>query len=89
MNILPFLFYRLEAKAIGMPKPIIRWMKKGAEIKHSQEYQIEELDDGTSILTISETVQNDTGDITFEAHNPLGVTTTVVALSVESELRDD
>lgn len=80
------LYYRLEAKAIGMPKPQVRWLKQGVEIKESQEYQIEEMDDGTSILIISEVYQDDMGEITFEAYNPLGITTTIAALSVESKL---
>lgn len=69
-----------------MPKPTIRWFKHGIEIKQSQEYQIEELDDGTSILIIPEVYQDDTGEIKFEAYNPLGVTSTIAALSVESKL---
>lgn len=75
----------MEARAIGMPKPQIRWLKQGIEIKHSHEYQIEELEDGTSILIIPEVYQDDTGEIVFEAYNPLGVTSTITALSVESE----
>lgn len=76
---------RLEAKAIGIPKPEIRWLKQGMEILQSQEYQIEELEDGTSVLIIPEVYQDDTGEITFEAFNPLGVTSTIAALSVESK----
>lgn len=68
-----------------MPKPQIRWLKQGIEIKQSHEYQIEELDDGTSILIIPEIYQDDTGEVVFEAYNPLGVTSTIAALSVESE----
>lgn len=68
-----------------MPKPQIRWLKQGTEIIQSQEYQIEELDDGTSILIIPEVYQDDTGEIKFEAYNSLGVTSTIAALSVESE----
>lgn len=78
------IIYRLEAKAIGVPKPEVRWRKQGVEIVQSQEYQIEELEDGTSILIIPEVYQDDTGEIVFEAHNPLGVTSTISALSVES-----
>lgn len=68
-----------------MPKPQIRWLKQGVEIKHSQEYIIEELEDGTSILIIPEVYQDDMGEIVFEAYNPLGVTSTIAALSVESK----
>lgn len=72
-----------------MPKPQIRWLKQGMEIKQSHEYQIEELEDGTSILIIPEVYQDDTGVIVFEAYNPLGVTSTIAALSVESKLNFD
>ncbi|XP_045510204.1 titin-like [Colias croceus] len=75
---------RFEAKAVGVPKPQIRWMKKGVIIKHSKQYQMEEMEDGTSVLIIPQVLQEDTGDIKFEAYNPLGVTTTVAALSVQS-----
>lgn len=68
-----------------MPKPQIRWIKQGMEIKQSHEYHIEEMEDGTSILIIPEVYQDDTGEIVFEAYNPLGVTSTIAALSVESE----
>lgn len=68
-----------------MPKPQIRWLKQGIEIKQSHEYQIEELEDGTSILIIPEVYQDDTGEIVFEACNPLGITSTIAALSVESK----
>lgn len=44
---------------------------------------IEEYEDGTSVLTIAEAYPDDTGDISFEAHNPLGVSTTTTYLSVE------
>lgn len=82
---LRFFVCRLEAKAIGVPKPQIRWVKQGQEIKQSHEYQIEEMDDGTSILIIPEVYQDDTGEIKFEAYNALGVTATIAALSVESK----
>lgn len=79
---------RFEAKAIGMPKPEIRWLKQGVEIVQSQEYQIEEIEDGTSILIIPEVYQDDMGDIVFEAYNALGVTSTTAALSVESKFNN-
>lgn len=43
------------------------------------------MEDGTSILIIPEVYQDDTGEIVFEAFNPLGVTSTIAALSVESK----
>lgn len=58
-------------------------MKQGLEIIPSPEFQIEEYEDGTSILIITEAYPDDTGEITFEAHNALGVTSTTTYLSVE------
>ena len=73
----------MEVKAIGKPKPTAKWFKQGVEIIPSKEFQIEEVEDGTSTLTISETYPDDTGEIVFEVHNPLGVSTTTTYLSVE------
>lgn len=70
----------------GKPKPKGKWYKQGVEIVSSQEFQIEEFEDGTSVLTIAETFPDDTGEITFEAHNPLGVSTTTAYLSVEGDI---
>jgi len=67
----------------GKPKPEGKWYKQGIEIVSSQEFQIEEFEDGTSVLTIAETFPDDTGEIVFEAHNALGVSTTTAYLSVE------
>jgi titin len=73
----------LEVKIKGKPKPESKWYKQGIEIHSSKEFQIEELEDGICILTITETYPDDTGEVTFEAHNPLGVSSTTTYLSVE------
>lgn len=67
----------------GKPKPEGKWYKQGVEIVSSQEFLIEEFEDGTSVLTIAETYPDDMGEIVFEVHNPLGVSTTTTYLSVE------
>lgn len=82
----PLLAYRLEVKVKGKPKPEGKWYKQGVEIVSSQEFLIEEFEDGTSVLTIAETYPDDTGEIVFEAHNPLGVSTTTAYLSVEGNV---
>lgn len=76
---------RLEVKAVGKPKPVGKWMKQGEEIVPSNEFMVEHLEDGTSVLTITEAYPDDTGEITFEAHNPLGVAITTTELNVESK----
>lgn len=63
----------LEVKVIGQPKPDIKWLKQGEEIVASEEYQIENFEDGTSILVINDVYPDDAGIFTFEATNPLGV----------------
>ncbi|KAJ8952457.1 hypothetical protein NQ314_007533 [Rhamnusium bicolor] len=75
---------RLEVKAIGKPKPEGKWLKHGTEIIPSNEFVIENLEDGTSILTITEVYPDDSGEITFEAHNPLGVAVTSTELLIET-----
>lgn len=76
----------MEVKVKGKPKPEGKWYKQGVEIISSQEFLIEEFEDGVSVLTIAETFLDDTGEIVFEAHNPLGVSTTTGYLSVEGNL---
>lgn len=78
---------RLEVKAVGKPKPEGKWLKHGEEIVPSTEFIVENFEDGTSVLTITEVYPDDTGEITFEAHNPLGVAITTTELSVESKYR--
>lgn len=74
----------MEVQALGKPKPERKWFKHGTEIIPSNEFVIENLDDGTSILTITEVYPDDCGEITFEAHNPLGVAVTSTELVVET-----
>uniref|UniRef100_A0A6P7G5K7 Titin-like n=1 Tax=Diabrotica virgifera virgifera TaxID=50390 RepID=A0A6P7G5K7_DIAVI len=75
---------KFEVQAVGKPKPEGKWLKHGEEIIPSHEFMIENFDDGTSILTISEVYPDDTGDIVYEATNPLGVAVTSSQLLVES-----
>lgn len=74
---------KLEVKVTGKPKPKVKWFKEKELIQPSEEYQIEEFDDGTSVLVINNVYPDDQGEITFEAHNPLGVAVTTTELSVE------
>lgn len=74
---------KLEVKVEGNPKPEVKWLKQGEELFPSEEYQIENFEDGTSILFINNVYEDDSGEITFEAHNALGVAVTTTELSVE------
>lgn len=81
---------KLEVKVGGKPKPKIKWLKEKEEIIPSEEYQIENLDDGTSILVITNVYPDDTfGLITFEAHNAYGVAKTTTELSVTGTLTEE
>ncbi len=68
---------KFEVKVIGHPKPKGKWLKQGEEILPSDEFQIENLEDGTSILIINDVYPDDTGEIKFEAFNVVGVAETV------------
>lgn len=73
---------KLEVKVTGK-KVQRKWFKDKELIQPSEEYQIEEFEDGTSVLVINNVYPDDEGEITFEAHNPLGVAVTTTELSVE------
>jgi Immunoglobulin I-set domain len=74
---------KFEVKVIGQPKPEGKWLKEGEEIYPSEEFLIENFNDGTSILIINDIYPDDTGTISFEAHNALGVAMTTTELVVE------
>lgn len=80
---------KLEVKVEGKPTPEVKWFKQGEELHSSEEYQIENFEDGTSVLFINNVYEDDTGEITFEAHNPLGVAVTTTELSVEGIFRNN
>ncbi|KAK3921145.1 Titin, partial [Frankliniella fusca] len=77
---------RLEVKAAGNPRPVVRWYKQGSEILPTKDFQIENYEDGTSVLTIMEVFPDDVGEITCEAQNELGVDQTVTELEVHGIL---
>lgn len=76
---------KLEVKVVGQPKPTTVWKKANEEIVPSEDFQIENFDDGTSVLIINDVYPDDSGEITFEAHNPLGVASTTTELRVEGK----
>lgn len=74
---------KFEVKVIGHPKPEIKWLKAGEEIIPSDEFQIENLEDGTSILVINDVYPDDTGIIKCEAYNSVGIAETVTEFIVQ------
>lgn len=74
---------KLEVKVTGQPKPTIKWLKAGEEIIPSEDFQIFNFEDGTSVLVINDVYPDDAGEISFEAYNSLGVAVTTTELRVE------
>lgn len=77
---------KLEVKVVGQPKPQVKWLKAGEEIIASEDFQIFNFDDGTSVLIINDVYPDDSGEISFEAYNALGVAVTTTELCVEGKL---
>lgn len=75
--------HRLEVKVEGNPKPTVRWYKQDSEVVPSPEFQVEEIEDGTNVLTITEVYPDDVGEVICEAHNELGVATTTTVITVQ------
>lgn len=73
----------MEVKVDGKPKPKVRWHKQGTEVLPSRDFQVEEYEDGTSVLTIPEVFPDDTGEITCVAENEFGVAISSTELVVE------
>lgn len=78
----------LEAQAFGKPKPLTKWRKSSEEIIPSEDYQIDNYLDGTSVLTFNNLPSETVEQITFEAVSPLGVAETVTELHVEGILEN-
>lgn len=78
---------KFEVKVVGHPKPQVKWFKQGEEIVQSDEFQIENTEDGTSILIINEIYPDDTGEIKFEAFNSIGVAETFTQFFVEGKTK--
>ena len=76
---------KFEVKVVGSPRPDVKWFKQGEEVFQSDEFQIENTEDGTSILVINEIYPDDTGEIKFEAFNEVGVAETITHFFVEGK----
>lgn len=75
-------FGRFEVKVDGYPPPVIRWYLNTKELSPSKDFEIDHLEDGTSILTLNEVFPDDAGDLMCEAQNENGVATCSTQLSV-------
>lgn len=71
---------RLVVRVKGTPKPAIRWRENGVEIIPNEEFEIEELDDETSILIVKKRLTDTVREITCEAVNEYGTAITKTLL---------
>lgn len=67
-------------KVKGSPKPQVRWYENGVEIVPNEEFEIEELDEEVSILTIKKKPTDTVKEITCKAVNEYGTATTTTML---------
>ena len=67
------------------PKATVHWYLNSKEIVACKEFQIDQLEDGTSILTVNEVFPDDAGQIMCEAQNDNGVATTATELNITGQ----
>lgn len=67
---------RLVVKVRGTPKPKTRWYENGIEITPSEEFEIEEQEEGVSVLIVKKKPTENVREITCEATNEYGTATT-------------
>lgn len=70
----------LSCVVIGNPRPVVTWILDGEPLIESDTYVTEYHDDGTVILHIIETYQEDEGEYSVEAKNPFGTVHTTAEL---------
>lgn len=71
---------------MGYPRSVVRWYLNGKEILPSKDFVIDNLEDGTSILSISEVFPDDIGELMCEAQNENGIATTTTQLNMIGQL---
>jgi len=67
---------RLVVKVKGTPLPKTHWYENGIEITPSEEFEIEEKDEGVSVLTVKKKPTESVQEITCVATNEFGTATT-------------
>ena len=72
-------------KIDAYPRASVRWYLNGKEIQPSKDFSLDQLEDGTSILTMSEVFPDDAGELMCEAHNEKGVVTSIVKLNITGQ----
>lgn len=73
---------RFEVKVDSYPKATVRWYLNGHEIQPSKDFGLDNLEDGTSILTLTEVFPDDAGELVCEVHNEKGIATSTTQLNI-------
>lgn len=74
----------MQARAVGMPAPVITWHKGAVEIFPGQEYHIDTRN-GSSTLSIDNATLGDSDWYQCHARNSVGTSSTKAKLTVEGE----
>ena len=77
---------KLSCVAIGNPRPTVTWILDGEPLIDSDTYVTEYHEDGTVVLTITETYQEDEGEYVAEATNIFGTVHTTAELILSGTL---
>lgn len=75
---------RFEVRTIGVPPPTVKWYREGAEIRHSEDFQIH-FDGDLHSLIIKEACEEDSGRFTAAASNQAGKATCSCTLKVTED----
>ncbi|KAJ1353882.1 hypothetical protein KIN20_010652 [Parelaphostrongylus tenuis] len=78
----------LEGKVSGKPKPSIKWYKNGEDVKPSDHFVVESLDDGTQRLTVKNVTMDDMDEYRCSASNEYGDVWSDVTLSVKKKTEE-
>lgn len=77
---------QLSCVVIGSPRPMVTWILDGEPLIESDTYVTEYHHDGTVILNITKSFQEDEGEYTVEATNPFGSVRTQAELILSGML---
>ncbi|GFS55665.1 hypothetical protein NPIL_90651 [Nephila pilipes] len=76
---------QLKIKASGVPKPTIKWLKDGKELRPTNRVESVVDEDGTVALVIKNARPEDAGTYSVVVHNPLGEAKSTAPVAVERE----
>lgn len=72
-------------KIEAFPKAVVTWYLNGKELIPSKEFGVDNLEDGTSILTMAEIFPDDSGELMCEAQNDKGIATSITLLNITGQ----